>query len=147
MRPESGIDTDDLRIRLGIQRARKAVERVAANAGAGHCRLAILLIEQDAEGKVKGMQTAQSQSVAQRLNARFMRNRRMRKRTAGWRRHGILPALAVDVKQTLGGRVVGLEVPILQRPGRRDSVLVGDLLEVAFAHAEQGSAVYLRVAA
>jgi len=49
--------------------------------------------------------------------------------------------------ELFGAAVVGLEVGVVQRPGRRDAVDVLDGPEVAFPEAEQDRAVHLGVAA
>src|SRR5690349_18180280 len=49
--------------------------------------------------------------------------------------------------QIFGLRVVGLEIVIADRPGRRESAVVAQFAEIFFAQAEQRGAVKLGVAA
>ena len=60
--PKGGVHAHHLSIRLAVQWTRKAVEGIAADAGAGGRRLAVLLVEQDAEGQMKRLQTFATQA-------------------------------------------------------------------------------------
>ena len=55
--------------------------------------------------------------------------------------------LAVHAVEILGPRIIGLEVIVAERPGRRDPAVVPDLAEILLAQAEQRRAIKFRVAA
>jgi hypothetical protein len=81
------------------------------------------------------------------LDARLVRDRRMRERAGAARLGRVLAVLPVHEVQLLGLRVVRLEIVVGDRPGRRDAAVVADLAEVALAEPEEDRAVHLRVAA
>src|SRR6516164_1256955 len=58
----------------------------------------------------------------------------------------ILTSIAVYLVELFCLHVVGLEVVVADRPGRRNATVVANLTEILFAQAEQSSAVKLRVA-
>src|SRR5665213_173505 len=93
------------------------------------------------------VQAAVCQTIVQFLNARLMRDRRVGKGSACRWFGGILTTHAVHMEQMLRLAVIGFEDGILQRPRRRNAVLVPDLVEVALPHAKECSAVDLRIAA
>src|SRR5208337_2503883 len=66
---ERGIDTDHLRVRLGIDEARIAVAGVAADASA---LVRVLLVAHQAKRSVKGMQSLRSKVVTQLLHPRLV---------------------------------------------------------------------------
>ena len=72
---------------------------------------------------------------------------RVRERARARRLCRVLATLAVDEVEPLGLVVVGLEVVVGERPGRRDAAVVADLAEVALAEPEEDRAVELRLAA
>src|SRR5262249_55088801 len=81
---ECRVDADDLSVGLAIDEARVAIEGVAADAGAGVLRLAVLLVEQNAERKRKRMIAAPPQAVPE-TPVRAARARRAGNDTAGSR--------------------------------------------------------------
>ncbi len=66
MRPQGGIDADHLRIGLAVQQTGKAVEGIAADADAGRGRPAVLLVEQDSQRQMEGMQAIPGETLGQR---------------------------------------------------------------------------------
>src|SRR5262249_60387986 len=82
---ECRVDADDLSVGLAIDEARVAIEGVAADAGAGVLRLAVLLVEQNAERKRKRMIAAPLQAVPELLYARLVRGGRGTVRPAAGR--------------------------------------------------------------
>jgi hypothetical protein len=83
------------------------------------------------------------QVVEQLLDARLVRDRRMRVGFARPRLGRILAAQAMDVEQLLGSLVMRLELVVADRPGRSEAVLMTDLAEVLLAEAEQHRTVKL----
>ena len=144
---ECRLDADDLSVGLAIDEARIAIEGVAADAGAGVLRLAVFLVEQNAERKRKRMIAAPLQAVPELLYARLVRDGRVTIRPARGRFGRIHAMLAVDVVEMLGLAIERLEVLISKRPGRRNSAVMPDLTEVLLAQTEQRCAVKLGVAA
>ena len=71
--------------------------------------------------------------VEQLLNARRVAHRRITIGRAGRAFGGIDPMLPVDMIKVLRLCVVGLEVLVAQRPGRRDATVVHHLTEVPLA--------------
>ena len=76
------------------------------------------------------------EAVEQLLNARLVRNWRIRigflPRGLGW----VLPAQAMHVKQFLGGLIIGLKIAVFQRPGRRNAVRMTDFAKITFPKPE-----------
>ena len=133
-----------VRVGLAVGQAREAVEAVAAHAAA---RLRVGLVEVDADRQVERLVAGRREVVVELLDARLVRDRRVRERARARRLGGVLAGLAVDEVEPLGLGVVGLEVGVVDRPRGRDAAVVLDLAEVALAQAEEDRAVDLRVAA
>src|SRR6516162_48748 len=144
---ECRVDADDLSVGLAIDEARIAIEGVAADAGAGVPRLAVLLVEQNAERKRKRMIAAPLQAVPELLYAWLVRDGRVTIRPARGRFGRIHTMLAVDMVEMLGLAIERLEVLISKRPGRRNSAVMPDLTEVLLAQTKQRCAVKLGIAA
>ena len=135
-------------VRLGVQQAREAIDPVAADAHAGPCRPARLdLLEVDPDRQVEGVQPELLQVVAQLLDARFVRHRRVGVLGAGRALGRVLSVLAVHQVEVLRLGVIGLQVVVRDRPGRRDPTMVAKLAEVLRAETEQRRAVELGVPA
>ena len=98
-------------------------------------------------GRWNGRWPVRSKSSCELLDARLVRDGRVRERARAPRLGRVLAALPVHEVEPLGLGVVGLEVGVGERPGGRDAAVVADLVEVALAQAEQDRAVELRVAA
>ena len=140
---EGRIDAHRLRVGLGADEAGMPVAGRAADARA---LLRLALVEHDPERHVERPQPLAREVVGERLDPRLVAHDRMRVRRAGrWIRRVHAP-LAVDLIETLGARVVRLEVLVGDRPRRRHAGGVLELAEVLAAHPEQGGAVELRVA-
>src|SRR6266704_3053369 len=112
-----------------------AVARPAADAGA---RAWILLVQHDPEGHVKRPQSLAGEVVGEVLDARLVADGRVWVWRARGRIGRIDPALAVDVIELLGPRVVGLEVVVGDGPGRRHAPPVLDLPEILATQPEEG---------
>src|SRR5580658_982078 len=97
MRLQRRIDANDLGIGLAVGQAGIAVEGVTANARRMGQRLAVVLVEQDTDGQVKGVMAFALESVEQLLNARFVRKRWIRVRLWRGRLGRIFAAKPVDV--------------------------------------------------
>src|SRR5262245_14336153 len=138
---ECRVDADDLSIGFAVDEARIAIEGIAADAGTGVLRLAVLLVEQNAERKRKRMIPALLQAIPELLYARFVRDGRVTIRPARWRFGRIQAMLAVDVVEVLSLAIERLEVFISKRPGRRNSAVMLDLTEVLLAQTEQRRAI------
>ncbi len=133
---------------LRVQQAWEAIDPVAADADAGPCRSARLdLHEVDSDRQVEGVQPKLLQVVAQLLDAGFVRHRRVGVLLAGRALGRVLSMLAVDQVEVLRLGVIGLQVVVGDRPGRRDPTMVAKLAEVLRAETEQRSAVELGVPA
>src|SRR5271167_2300109 len=114
---QSGIHAHDLGISLTICRARIAVEGAATGARRVRQSLAVALVQQDSNGQMERMMSLTLEAVEQLLNARLVRNWRIRIGFLPWGFGWILPSQAVHMKQFLGGLIVGLKITVLQRPG------------------------------
>ena len=79
--------------------------------------LAIALIQQDSDRQMERMMSLALEAVEQLLNARLVRNWRIRIGFLPRRLGRILPSQAMHMKQFLGGLIVGLKITVLQRPG------------------------------
>jgi len=82
--------------------------------------------------------------VGELLDARLVRDRRMRVRPTGGRLGRVLAAGAVHLVELLRLRVVRLELVVGDRPRRRQPVVVPQLAEVLLAQAIQRRPVQLR---
>ena len=141
------VDADDLRVRLGVEQAREAVDPVAADARARPWpRARLRLLEVDPDRQVERVQSQLLEVVAQLLDAGLVGHRRDGVLRAGWPSLGSSPCWPWTQVQVLGLGVVGLEVVVGDRPGRRDPAVVPELAEVLGSQAEQGRAVELGVA-
>jgi hypothetical protein len=109
--------------------------------------VAALGVELDPERHVKRPQPGRRKVVGELLDARLVRDGRMRVGAARGRLARVDAALAVHVVQMLGLQVVGLEVLVGDRPRGRYPAVMADLAEVFPAHAEQRRAVEFGVAA
>src|SRR5215467_13453167 len=123
-----------------MDQAGKAVAGGATDAGAvGH----ILLVQQDAAGRMKGMVTSPGQVVIELLDARLIGDRWVgilhAVRWVGW----VVAMLAVHLVELFGPAVVGLELFIGDGPGGGDAVVVAQLPEVFFAQSIERGAVHL----
>ena len=85
--------------------------------------------------------------VEQLLNPRCMAHRRITIGRASWAFGRIDAMLPVDMIKMLGLCVVGLEVLVAQRPGRRNAAVVSNLTEILLTKPQQGRAINLRIAA
>jgi hypothetical protein len=85
--------------------------------------------------------------VGELLDPRFVRDGRKWVWRAGVRLGGVLAVLAVDLVQLLGLRVIGLELVVGDRPGRRDPIVVLEVLEILRPQPIERRAVELRGAA
>ena len=141
---ERRIDADHLGVALRVHQAREAVAGLAADAAA---LLRIRFVEHDPERHVERAQPVRRQVVVQLLDARLVLHGREPVRRARPRLGRIDAALAVDLIEVLGLRVVRLELVVADRPRRRDAAVVANLAEVLLAQPEQRGAVELGVAA
>ena len=141
---DRGPHAQHVRVGLAVGQAREAVEAVTAHAAP---TLGIALVEIDADRQVKRVMAGLDEVVVQLLDARLVRNGRVRERPGGRSLGGILAALAMDEVQPLCLGVIRLEVVIGQRPRRRDARVVANPVEVALTQTEEDRAVELRVAA
>src|SRR5262249_44993757 len=107
---------DHMRVRLRLHQARKAVTGVTADA-LGFVR--VLLVEHDAEWNVEWLQSEAGKVVSELLDARLMRDRRMRIGRARPGVGGILATRAVHMIEILSRHVVRFQVVIANWPGGR----------------------------
>ena len=143
------VDAHHLGVGLGVQQAREAVDPVAADAdavagGAGRARPGS---RSHADRQVERVQPLLLQVVAQLLDPRLVLDRRVRVLRAGRPLGRVLAVPAVHDVEVLGLGVPGLEVGVVDRPGRGDAAVVPDLAEVLGPQPEQRRAVELGVAA
>src|SRR6185369_10896258 len=141
---DGSIDAQHLRIGFRVHETGEPVARVAANAQALPW---ILLVKLNAKWSVERFQAKPREVVAQMLYARLVTDRGMRIRSAGTRFCWILAALAVDVIELFGLRIVRLDIIVRNRPCGRDTGVMAKLTEVFLAQSKQRSAVKLGVAA
>src|SRR6185312_4416241 len=106
---ERRIDADHLRIRLTVQEARESIEEAASHARARRGRFAILLIEQNTQRQMKGMQTNAAQIGSQLGNPGLVTDWSMRIIPAGPGLQRILAALTMHVEEALRLRVIRLK--------------------------------------
>jgi len=81
--------------------------------------------------------------IGELLDPRLVRHGRVRVRRAGRRLRWILAPCSVHLVELLGLRVVGLQLVVRDRPGRRDAVVVAQLAEVLLAQPVKGCPVEL----
>ena len=103
--------------------------------------------EIDADGQVERVEPELLQVVAQLLDAGLVGDRREGVLRARCALTGVLAVLAVHEVEVLGLRVVGLEVVVGDRPGRRDATVVAKLAEVLRPQPEERCAIELGVPA
>ena len=115
------IDADHLRVGFRLHQAWEAVAGVAADAPAA---VRIGLVAHDADRHRERPVAEPAQVVDQLLDARLVAERRMQVGRTGARLGRVGAALAVHLVQMLGARVVGLELAVLDRPGRGDAAVV-----------------------
>ena len=135
---------EHLGVGLPVHRAGEAVAVLAADADAvRHVRL----VEPDSARRVERAVTGGLEIVGELLDPRLVRDGRERVRRARRPLGRILAADAVHLVRLLGPRVVGLELVVADRPGRRDPVVVAKVVEVLRPQSVQRGAVQLRRAA
>ena len=110
---ERRIHAHHLGVGLGVDQARVAVARVAADAAAG---ARIALVEHDAEGHVERPQPNAAEVVGELLDARLVAHRREGVRRARRWLGRIAAALTVDLVEPLRLGVVRLELVVRDRP-------------------------------
>src|SRR5437588_3851933 len=142
--PESGQDARGGRVVLAVDETRKPIEGLALDAGA---EVPVGLVEADAHRQGKGMEPLPLEVIVDLPHPRFVGHGRERVRSVARRLGRIAAPRSVHAVQPLRLEVIGGEVLIAARPGRREAVVVPDLPEVAFPHPQQHGAVDLRVAA
>ena len=135
---------DHLGVGLGVEDAGEAVA-----VGAAHARAVgrVRLVEEDPARRMERVVAGARQVVGELLDARLVRDRRMRVVAARVRLGRVLPAGTVHLVELLGLRVVRLELVVGDRPGGRDAVVVLKLAEVLPAQAVESGAVELGRAA
>ena len=138
------IDAAHLRVRFRVDQARKAVAGAAADALA---LVRVSFVSITPSGVWNGCRPSAAKSSRELLNARLVAHRRMRIRRARRRLGRVFAALAVDMIQMLGLRVVRLQIVIGDRPRRRNAAVMPELAEVFLAQTKQRRAVELRIAA
>jgi hypothetical protein len=135
---------DHLGIRLRVDNTWEAVAVGAAHAPrVGRVRL----VEHDPARSVKRVVARAGQIVRELLDARLVRDRRVRVVVACMRLGRILAARSVNLVELLRLRVVRLELLVGDRPRGRDAVVVLELAEVLLAKAVERGAVQLGRAA
>ena len=133
-------DAEHLGIGLGLDQAREAVARPAADALAVR---PVVLQEPDAAGRVEGVVAGLLQVVRQLLDAGLVGQRRVRVLGARVALGRVLAVVAVDLVEMLRPRVVRLHVVVRDGPGRRDAVVMAELPEVLRPQAVEGRPVHL----
>ena len=139
-RLEGGRRDADLGIALGEDLAGEPIARLAADAGA-------TLAQVDPERQRERPQALPFEAVGDVGDDRLMRDRRVGERRRTRPLDGVRAGGAVHPEQSLGFGVVGLELVVVDGPGRRDAVLALEHPEVLAPEARQGRAVDLRAAA
>ena len=137
-------DAEHVCVGLSVCQAGEAVEAVAANAAPG---FGVGFVEVEPDGKVERPMPGPHQVVVQLLDPRLVRDGGVGEWARARRLGGVLAGLAVDEVESLGLGVVRLEVGVGDGPGGGDASVVLDLVEVAFAKAQQDAGVDLGVAA
>ena len=136
--------TEHVRVRLAVDGAGEAVAVRAAHARAvGHVRL----VQPDPARRVEGVVPGGGQVVGELLDPRLVRDGRERVRSARVGLGRVLVVSAVHLVEVLRLGVVGLDLVVGDRPGRRDAVVVLELPEVLLPQAVERCAVELRRAA
>ena len=132
MRGQGRADDGHFGVGLGAEQAGEPVNAVTPYTARVRGRPAVRVLgELHAQRQVKRMQAQLLQAVRQLLDMRLVPHGRVfvvLARVAGER---VLSVLAVHPEQVLGSDVVRLHVVVIQRPGRRDTVRMLDLAEVA----------------
>ena len=138
-------DRDHLGVGLGVDQAGEPVavgmQRMQVENGM------LFSVEHDPARGVKRLVAGARQIVVELLDARLVRDGRVRIGRAGGRIDGVLAARAVNLIEVLRPHVVGLHVGVGDRPGGREAVVVPQLAEVALAQAVERGAVHLGRAA
>src|SRR6187551_3726493 len=119
--------------KVSVSPSRSTTTPVTAVAvGAAHTGAVgrVLLVEQDPAGGVEGVVAGGFELIGELLDPRLVRHGRVRVRRAGRRLRWILAPCSVHLVELLGLRVVGLQLVVRDRPGRRDAVVVTELAEV-----------------
>src|SRR4051812_21105868 len=133
-----------MRVCLAVHEAREAVEMGATHAGA---LLRIRLVEVHSDGQVEWSVASAREIVVQLLDPWLVAHGRVWIRPRRGRlRRGLAPRAVCQV-ETLGVVVIGGEILVGQRPGRRDPAVVMDLAKVALPEPEEDPAVELRLSA
>ena len=141
------IDTDRLGVRFSVHQAREPVHPVTADAGAGVDGFAVLvLVEQNAQGKMRGVQAQPLQVMVELLDAGLVLDGRVGELATARPIGGILAGRTVHVVEAFGLGVVRLKLLVRERPGRREATVVLDYTEVLRSQTEQGGAVQFGVA-
>jgi hypothetical protein len=86
---------------------------------------------------MEGLETDACQLVGQLGDPGLMFHRGIGIGVDGRRLGRVLASCAMDMEQGLRGIVIGVEVAILERPGRRDATGMVDLVEIALAQPEK----------
>ena len=124
---------DDLGVRFGVHQAGKAIARVAPDADAA---MAVLLVEEDTGWGRGGVIASLLQVVVQFLDTRLMRDRWEQIGRTGRRLGGVGVAPSMDLIEMFGLGIVGLQVVIGDRPGRRNPVVVVEFSKILLAQAK-----------
>src|SRR5439155_21752995 len=121
-----------------------AVACVATNAGTLPW---VLLVQHDAQRRMKRSQTRTGEIVGQVLDARLVTDRRPRIWfSSGWFSR-IVPAVSVDLVKLLGLTVIRFQVVVGDWPGGRNTAVMPNLAKILLPKAEKSSSVELCVAA
>ena len=131
--------TQHLGVGLGVDQAGEAVAGRAADAMAVRSSL----VQPDPAGRVEGEVARRLEVVRELLDPRLVRDRRVRVRPARRWLGRVLATRATNLVQVLRERVVGLQLLVVNRPGRRDPVGVLELAEVLLAEPVERCAVEL----
>ena len=138
------LDAGDMCVGLGLHEARVAVAGRAPDAGA---LVRARFVEHDPHGQRKRAMSGPCQVIGELPNARLVRDGGMRIRIAGGRLGRIAAARTMHMIKPLRLGVVGRQVLVGERPGRRDPVGVPHNPEIALAQPQQHRAVHFRIAA
>src|SRR5437870_4204501 len=118
------LDAHHLCVRFRMDQTWKSIARAAADAPA---RVRIAFIQPHSERRMERFHAQRGKIVAELLNAWFVTDRRKGIWPGRMRLCGVLAALPMHFKETLGFKVIWLEIVIADGPcGRDTAVMVQD---------------------
>src|SRR6516164_3636364 len=133
-----------MRVGLGLDETGKAVAGIAADAVAV---LSAMLVEHDPDRQRERSMAGTREIVSELLDARLVRDGRKGVGLVAGRLGRIAAAQPVHMVEPLGLAVVRRKIPVGERPGQRNAVLVPHRCEILLAQPQQYRPIHLGIAA